>query len=124
MSVNVLTIIWCIVCQGPLKKFAQALGRMQQKFKDNLAIIKKSPIKIYVVTARSAASSGERAIKVKTGEIITQGCVNWFYDLVVDLLKAKIFRDWLLWKNIYDRESLFIKKTRIMFKGKYRPLQY
>ncbi|XP_067938966.1 cytosolic 5'-nucleotidase 1A-like [Watersipora subatra] len=52
-----------LVEEGPLKKFAQALGRMQKKFNDNPDIVKKSPIKVYVVTARSAASSGERAIK-------------------------------------------------------------
>ena len=50
--------------QGPLKKFAKSLARMQQKFKENKELIGDSPIKIYVVTARSAASSGERAIKV------------------------------------------------------------
>ena len=51
--------------QGPLKQFAQSLGRMQKKFLANKHIVKESPIRIYIVTSRSAASSGERAIKVR-----------------------------------------------------------
>lgn len=49
---------------GPLQKFAMRLGKIKKKFRD-AGIIEKCPIRTYLVTARSAASSGIRALKVK-----------------------------------------------------------
>ena len=48
--------------QGPLKGFLEDLGRLQKKFyaKDERA---RCPIRTYLVTARSAASSGARVLK-------------------------------------------------------------
>ncbi|XP_032819553.1 cytosolic 5'-nucleotidase 1A isoform X1 [Petromyzon marinus] len=50
------------LAQGPLKMFLETLGRMQRKFHvkgERLGC----PIRTYLVTARSAASSGARALK-------------------------------------------------------------
>ena len=47
-----------ILEHGPLKKFAMLLGEIRAKFTDNC------PIRTYLVTARSAASSGLRALRV------------------------------------------------------------
>merc|ERR1719466_510686 len=46
-----------ILEHGPLKKFAMQLGEIRAKFKENC------PIRTYLVTARSAASSGLRALR-------------------------------------------------------------
>lgn len=48
--------------QGPLKGFLESLGKLQKKFyaKDQRL---DCPIRTYLVTARSAASSGTRALK-------------------------------------------------------------
>lgn len=48
--------------QGPLKGFLEDLGRLQKKFyaKDERLLC---PIRTYLVTARSAASSGARVLK-------------------------------------------------------------
>ncbi|XP_066533613.1 cytosolic 5'-nucleotidase 1A [Hoplias malabaricus] len=50
------------LAQGPLKCFLEALGKLQRKFyvKDERL---KCPIRTYLVTARSAASSGARVLK-------------------------------------------------------------
>ncbi|XP_018415392.1 PREDICTED: cytosolic 5'-nucleotidase 1A-like [Nanorana parkeri] len=50
------------LAQGPLKCFLEALGRLQRKFyaKDERLTC---PIRTYLVTARSAASSGARVLK-------------------------------------------------------------
>ena len=49
--------------QGPLKEFAAALGRMQLKFNASRDKFPESPLRTYIVTSRSAASAGERALK-------------------------------------------------------------
>uniref|UniRef100_H9H7S3 Cytosolic 5'-nucleotidase 1A n=1 Tax=Monodelphis domestica TaxID=13616 RepID=H9H7S3_MONDO len=50
------------LAQGPLKEFLQDLGRLQKKFyaKDERMLC---PIRTYLITARSAASSGARVLK-------------------------------------------------------------
>ncbi|CAN0401537.1 cytosolic 5'-nucleotidase 1A-like [Lampetra fluviatilis] len=48
--------------QGPFKGFAEALGRIQRKFYAKGERL-TCPIRTYLVTARSAASSGGRALK-------------------------------------------------------------
>lgn len=48
--------------QGPLKGFLEALGKLQKKFYDKGRRM-DCPIRTYLVTARSAASSGTRALK-------------------------------------------------------------
>ncbi|XP_066453062.1 cytosolic 5'-nucleotidase 1B [Eleutherodactylus coqui] len=50
------------LAQGPLKGFLEALGKLQRKFyaKDARLVC---PIRTYLVTARSAASSGARVLK-------------------------------------------------------------
>ncbi|XP_073481444.1 cytosolic 5'-nucleotidase 1B [Aquarana catesbeiana] len=50
------------LAQGPLKCFLEALGKLQRKFHAKDARL-KCPIRTYLVTARSAASSGARALK-------------------------------------------------------------
>ncbi|CAG10723.1 unnamed protein product, partial [Tetraodon nigroviridis] len=47
---------------GPLKCFLEALGKLQRKFYDKGQRL-DCPIRTYLVTARSAASSGTRALK-------------------------------------------------------------
>ncbi|KAM8833888.1 cytosolic 5'-nucleotidase 1A-like [Synchiropus picturatus] len=47
---------------GPLKGFLEALGKLQKKFYDKGQRL-DCPIRTYLVTARSAASSGTRALK-------------------------------------------------------------
>uniref|UniRef100_A0A8D3A3X8 Cytosolic 5'-nucleotidase 1A-like n=1 Tax=Scophthalmus maximus TaxID=52904 RepID=A0A8D3A3X8_SCOMX len=47
---------------GPLKGFLEALGKLQKKFYDKGQRM-DCPIRTYLVTARSAASSGTRALK-------------------------------------------------------------
>ena len=47
---------------GPLLKFAKTLGEIKKKFHEN-GIVEDCPIRTYLVTARSAASSGLRALK-------------------------------------------------------------
>ncbi|KAI6073469.1 Cytosolic 5'-nucleotidase 1A [Aix galericulata] len=48
--------------QGPLKGFLEALGKLQKKFYSK-GLRMECPIRTYLVTARSAASSGARALK-------------------------------------------------------------
>ncbi|KAM9319505.1 cytosolic 5'-nucleotidase 1A [Gastrophryne carolinensis] len=50
------------LAQGPLKCFLEALGKLQKKFY-NKGMRMNCPIRTYLVTARSAASSGARALK-------------------------------------------------------------
>lgn len=50
------------LAQGPLKGFLEALGKLQRKFYAKGARL-DCPIRTYLVTARSAASSGARALK-------------------------------------------------------------
>ncbi|KAG8445684.1 hypothetical protein GDO86_010457 [Hymenochirus boettgeri] len=50
------------LAQGPLKCFLEALGKLQRKFHAKDARL-NCPIRTYLVTARSAASSGARALK-------------------------------------------------------------
>ncbi|XP_020839246.1 cytosolic 5'-nucleotidase 1A [Phascolarctos cinereus] len=50
------------LAQGPLKGFLEALGRLQKKFYSK-GLRMECPIRTYLVTARSAASSGARALK-------------------------------------------------------------
>lgn len=47
---------------GPLQKFASILGEVKKKF-HNKGMVDNCPIRTYLVTARSAASSGLRALK-------------------------------------------------------------
>nr|CAB3264461.1 cytosolic 5'-nucleotidase 1A [Phallusia mammillata] len=47
---------------GPLHKFAMKIGEIKKKFSDR-GIIEDCPIRTYLVTARSAASSGLRALR-------------------------------------------------------------
>lgn len=48
--------------QGPLKGFLEVLGKLQKKFYGKGQRM-DCPIRTYLVTARSAASSGTRALK-------------------------------------------------------------
>ncbi|KAM4772078.1 cytosolic 5'-nucleotidase 1A-like [Rhinophrynus dorsalis] len=50
------------LAQGPLKGFLEALGKLQRKFHAKGGRL-DCPIRTYLVTARSAASSGARALK-------------------------------------------------------------
>nr|XP_033809547.1 cytosolic 5'-nucleotidase 1A [Geotrypetes seraphini] len=50
------------LAQGPLKGFLEALGKLQKKFYCK-GLRMECPIRTYLVTARSAASSGARALK-------------------------------------------------------------
>ncbi|KAM3934187.1 cytosolic 5'-nucleotidase 1A [Leptodactylus fuscus] len=50
------------LAQGPLKGFLEALGKLQKKFYQK-GMRMNCPIRTYLVTARSAASSGARALK-------------------------------------------------------------
>ncbi|KAJ7304448.1 hypothetical protein JRQ81_012009 [Phrynocephalus forsythii] len=50
------------LAQGPLKGFLEALGKLQKKFYTK-GLRLECPIRTYLVTARSAASSGARALK-------------------------------------------------------------
>ncbi|XP_074051125.1 cytosolic 5'-nucleotidase 1B isoform X3 [Macrotis lagotis] len=51
------------LAQGPLKQFLQDLGRLQKKFyAKNERLL--CPIRTYLITARSAASSGARVLKL------------------------------------------------------------
>ncbi|KAG8451651.1 hypothetical protein GDO86_003735 [Hymenochirus boettgeri] len=50
------------LAQGPLKGFLEALGKLQKKFYSK-GMRMNCPIRTYLVTARSAASSGARALK-------------------------------------------------------------
>lgn len=50
------------LAQGPLKGFLEALGKLQRKFYAKGERL-ECPIRTYLVTARSAASSGARALK-------------------------------------------------------------
>ncbi|XP_076841861.1 5'-nucleotidase, cytosolic IB a [Brachyhypopomus gauderio] len=50
------------LAQGPLKCFLEALGKLQRKFYAKNERI-RCPIRTYLVTARSAASSGARVLK-------------------------------------------------------------
>ena len=43
---------------GPMKRFAMLLGSIKKKFKGK----KTQPIRVYLITARGASSSGERAL--------------------------------------------------------------
>ncbi|MBN3305191.1 5NT1A nucleotidase, partial [Amia calva] len=53
-------VLLCL--QGPLKCFLEALGKLQKKFYAKGQRL-ECPIRTYLVTARSAASSGARALK-------------------------------------------------------------
>ncbi|XP_070542804.1 cytosolic 5'-nucleotidase 1A-like isoform X2 [Ptychodera flava] len=48
--------------EGPLKNFAERLGRMQKKFPRYSSSVTDNPIRTYLVTARSMASAGKRAL--------------------------------------------------------------
>ncbi|XP_006823981.1 cytosolic 5'-nucleotidase 1A-like [Saccoglossus kowalevskii] len=48
--------------EGPLKNFAEKLGRIQKKFPKTSASCCEMPIRTYLVTARSMASAGKRAL--------------------------------------------------------------
>ncbi|XP_072544210.1 cytosolic 5'-nucleotidase 1A [Salminus brasiliensis] len=50
------------LAQGPLKCFLEALGKLQKKFYAKNERL-RCPIRTYLVTARSAASSGARVLK-------------------------------------------------------------
>ncbi|KAM5291761.1 cytosolic 5'-nucleotidase 1B [Ctenodactylus gundi] len=52
-----------LLAQGPLKGFLEELGRLQKKFyaKDQRLLC---PIRTYLITARSAAGSGARVLKI------------------------------------------------------------
>lgn len=50
------------LAQGPLKGFLESLGKLQKKFYQK-GMRMNCPIRTYLVTARSAASSGARALK-------------------------------------------------------------
>lgn len=50
------------LAQGPLKCFLEALGKLQRKFYTKNVRI-NCPVRTYLVTARSAASSGARVLK-------------------------------------------------------------
>ncbi|XP_076874255.1 cytosolic 5'-nucleotidase 1A isoform X1 [Brachyhypopomus gauderio] len=50
------------LAQGPLKCFLEALGKLQKKFYSQNERL-NCPIRTYLVTARSAASSGARVLK-------------------------------------------------------------
>ncbi|XP_037737628.1 cytosolic 5'-nucleotidase 1A isoform X3 [Chelonia mydas] len=50
------------LAQGPLKGFLESLGKLQKKFYSK-GLRLECPIRTYLVTARSAASSGARALK-------------------------------------------------------------
>lgn len=52
----------CSSVQGPLKGFLEVLGKLQKKFYSK-GLRLECPIRTYLVTARSAASSGARALK-------------------------------------------------------------
>lgn len=51
---------------GPLKRFAMVLGKVKKKFHSR-GIIEDCPIRTYLVTARSGASSGIRALRTLRG---------------------------------------------------------
>lgn len=59
LAINVNTLLYL---QGPLKCFLEALGKLQKKFYHK-GMRMNCPIRTYLVTARSAASSGARALK-------------------------------------------------------------
>lgn len=59
---GLISISVCFFLQGPLKGFLEALGRLQKKFYSK-GLRLECPIRTYLVTARSAASSGARALK-------------------------------------------------------------
>ena len=46
-----------------MKAFAEAIGRMHKKFRLRTDMFPTNPIRTYIVTSRSAASAGERAVK-------------------------------------------------------------
>uniref|UniRef100_A0A3P8UV21 5'-nucleotidase, cytosolic IB b n=1 Tax=Cynoglossus semilaevis TaxID=244447 RepID=A0A3P8UV21_CYNSE len=54
--------LFVFVLQGPLKCFLEALGKLQKKFYAKNERL-NCPIRTYLVTARSAASSGARVLK-------------------------------------------------------------
>ena len=56
------TVFNLFVFQGPLKGFLKALGKLQRKFYAQNERL-NCPIRTYLVTARSAASSGARVLK-------------------------------------------------------------
>ncbi|XP_066267321.1 cytosolic 5'-nucleotidase 1A-like [Branchiostoma lanceolatum] len=49
--------------EGPIKKFASRIAKIQKKFHKKGVPRDQCPIRTYLVTARSGASGGERAIK-------------------------------------------------------------
>lgn len=54
--------LYFLLLQGPLKCFLEALGKLQRKFYAKNERL-NCPIRTYLVTARSAASSGARVLK-------------------------------------------------------------
>lgn len=60
LYVKTITILWLF--QGPLKCFLEALGKLQRKFYAKNERM-NCPIRTFLVTARSAASSGARVLK-------------------------------------------------------------
>lgn len=58
----IISLTLVLYPQGPLKGFLEALGKLQKKFYDKGQRL-DCPIRTYLVTARSAASSGTRALK-------------------------------------------------------------
>lgn len=61
-SVEYITYFILFFPQGPLKGFLEVLGKLQKKFYAKGQRM-DCPIRTYLVTARSAASSGARALK-------------------------------------------------------------
>ena len=63
MTVLISKHLYCIyLFQGPLKCFLEALGKLQRKFYAKNERM-NCPIRTFLVTARSAASSGARVLK-------------------------------------------------------------
>ncbi|MGH0158917.1 UNVERIFIED_CONTAM: hypothetical protein FKN15_053645 [Acipenser sinensis] len=62
LSLSLSLALSLSLSQGPLKGFLEALGKLQKKFYSKGQRL-ECPIRTYLVTARSAASSGARALK-------------------------------------------------------------
>lgn len=59
---HILNMLLVFHTQGPLKGFLEDLGKLQKKFYAKNERL-NCPIRTYLVTARSAASSGARVLK-------------------------------------------------------------
>lgn len=86
--------------QGPLKGFLEDLGRLQKKFyaKDERLLC---PIRTYLITASSAASSGTRVLKTLH---------NWGLEIDEALFLAGAPKDPILVKirpHIFFDDSMF-----------------